>query len=322
MLPTGGTRRWLGAGGLFLACAGMAACSLVAAPATATLVPRPATPSLTATALPPTATPTATDLPPDPTVPATPSMTSPPPSPSPTPFPITLEPEESPTPETVLPSSAIQILAPGPLSKAVSPINAHLFLEPGSGGRVRVELFGEDGRLLFRQLLVYPALPGRRVNLFPEIDFEIAAVAEAARLSVSIDDRWGRTVQLASVDLVLLSSGQADINPPGDLLAPIILEEPLPDAVIEGGEVLVVGLARPNGEQPLVIELVTREGKILGSRLAAIAEGDPAEHRPFAVSVPYQVESATRALLVARERGERIPGNAQLTSLEIVIEPE
>jgi hypothetical protein len=240
---------------------------------------------------------------------------------TPTPFPITLEPISSPSPEAALPEVAIQIFTPGPLSKVVSPLLVRAFLRPGANGRIRLELLGEDGRLLVRQVLVFNAPPRRKVNLSVEVDFEIAAVAETGRLRLSVDDQYGRTTDLTSVDLILLSSGEADINPPGDLRAPIIIEEPEAYSRIEGGEVIVSGLARPTNDQPLKIEIIDQTGKIIGERLAAVAESADGGHRPFATSVTYRVDEPTRALLLVIERGTRILGPVQISSLESVFSP-
>ncbi len=237
---------------------------------------------------------------------------------SPTPFPITFE---APTPEPGPPEAVIQILSPGPLSRVVSPFNVRAFVPPGAGGRIQVDLNGEDGRLLLRNVLQYSASPGRKVLLLTEIDFEIAAVAETGRLTISVDDAAGRTTDLASVDLILLSSGISDLNPPGDLLAPLVIEEPPAETRIEGGQLVVTGLARPASDQPLKVELIDGRNVIIGERLVAVAEGPAGEHRPFATELTYRVEETTRALLVIRERGERIPGTTHLVSLEIILAP-
>ncbi len=193
-------------------------------------------------------------------------------------------------------------------------------MHPGSGGGVRVELLGEDGRLLIRQLLRF-AVFGRKVTVLAEMDFEIAAVAEAARLQVSAEDRFGRTTRLASVDVILLSEGEPDLNPPGDRLSPIIVQQPEPQTVAEGGLLTVSGVARPNSVQPLVVELITSEGNTVGSRLAEVMGPADGRHHPFTVDVPYDVSETTRVLLVVRERGDRIPGTTQLVSLELVLSP-
>ena len=260
----------------------------------------------------PTSPPPALSATPSPSpVPTTPTTT-------PTPFPITFE---APTPEPGPPEAAIQIQSPGPLSRIVSPFNVRALVAPGSGGRIRVDLNGEDGRLLVRKVLQFSASPSRQVLLLTELDFEISAVAETGRLSISVDDAAGRTTDLASVDLILLSSGVPDQNPSGDLLAPLVIDEPAPETVIEGGQLVITGLARPASTQPLKVELIDRRNVIIGERLVAVAEGPAGEHRPFATEVTYRVEEVTRALLVVRERGDRIPGTTQLVSVEVILAP-
>jgi hypothetical protein len=202
-----------------------------------------------------------------------------------------------------------------------SPLRLRAFLAPGAGGRVQVELLGEDGRLLVRQVLVFSATPGIKITLFEELEFEIAAVAETGRLQVSTADRFGRTTQLESVELILLSIGGEDLNPPGDRLAPVVVETPRSSTLIQGGELVVSGLARPRSTQPLVLELSDEQGKILATRLVEVAGEGAADHRPFTTTLPYSVAEPTRALLTVRERDDRIPGNVHLTSLEVLLGP-
>jgi hypothetical protein len=175
--------------------------------------------------------------------------------------------------------------------------------------------------LLVRKVLQFSASPGRKVLLLTELDFEISAVAEVGRLSISVDDTAGRITDLASVDLILLGSGVPDLNPAGDLLAPLVIDEPPPETVLEGGQLVVTGLARPASAQPLKVELIDGRNVIIGERLVAVAEGPAGEHRPFATEVTYRVEEITRALLVVRERGDRIPGTTQLISIEVILAP-
>ena len=132
------------------------------------------------------------------------------------------EPTKSPPTESApeIPFADIQFVSPGALSKVVSPIELHAFLVPGDSGSVRVELFGEDGRLMFRKLYLINNHAGSQANLRSEIDFEISGVAETATLVISVDDTYGRLKALASEELILLSLGESEVNPPDDFLAP------------------------------------------------------------------------------------------------------
>lgn len=243
-----------------------------------------------------------------------------PPTDTPTPFPITLDLPASPTAEP-MPLAEIRINAPGPLSRVSTPLHLSALLAPGAGGKVRLELLGEDGRLLARNISQHTTNPGQRINLVLDIDFEITAVAETGTVVLSVDDSYGRTTDLASVEVILLGEGSSDINPAGDQLAPIIIQEPAAKAKIQGGNLTVSGLARPATDLPLAIELITRDGKVVGSRLAAVEEGPAGEHRPFFTVVPYMVGEPTPALLIIRERSSRFPGTIQLVSQELTLEP-
>ena len=187
---------------------------------------------------------------------------------------------------------------------------------------MRVELFGENKRLLYRNIRVVNFVPvGAWALLAFDIEYEISAAAEAGRLVLSVDDEYGRTVALNSVPLVLLSIGEADIVPPRDVLAPIILQQPRKKALIQGGSVIVSGLARPNGDQPIQVRLITQKGAEVGSRLAAIGPLGEGGYGSFSVEVPYSVSQATTVLLVVTIGGEEISDIIHLSSRDIVLSP-
>jgi uncharacterized protein len=110
------------------------------------------------------------------------------------------------------------------MSKLTSPIQFSASLQPGASGRVLIELLGEDGRVLYRKLIRYTTQDW--VAISDNIEFDISAVAEASRLQISTEDEYSRIMALASVDVVLLSMGQDDLNPPSDLLESLIIREP------------------------------------------------------------------------------------------------
>ena len=222
---------------------------------------------------------------------------------------------------TNLPYADIQFISPGELSKVITPINLHAFLMPGDSGRATIELFGEDGRLMFRKLFVFTSPPGVQTTLRTDIDFEIAAVAETATLVISTEDSYGRMKSAASIKLILLSLGESDINPPGDHLAAIVVREPLEKVLIQGGKLMVSGLIRTDSELPLLVELVTTDGKVIGSRLAGIVQGGTGNHRLFATELAYTVETPTwiRVTISERKNGNSTP--VQLTSVEVLLSP-
>jgi hypothetical protein len=80
-------------------------------------------------------------------------------------------------------------------------------------------------------------------------------------------------------------------------------------------------LVRTASDQPLLVELITTDGRVVGSRLAGIAEGPKDAHRLFAAEIPYTVQSPTWVRVTVSERGTRLPGIIQLTSVEVLLSP-
>lgn len=228
----------------------------------------------------------------------------------------------TPTPEPDIPYGRIQILSPGPASRVASPFSLRAFLRAGPTGKVHIELQGEDGRLLMREIKAIGTNDGAQLNIATEMKFEIAAAAEAGRIVVSIEDKYGRLMSLASMDVILLSLGESDINQPGDLKEIIVIEEPKANALIQGGEVRVSGEARPVSDKPLVVELQSTDGHIAGiNHMVHVDEVVVGSHGKFSVDVPYSVEEPTKVRLVVWERGDRIPGIVHLSSLEVMLSP-
>lgn len=248
----------------------------------------------------------------------TPSIT-----PTPTSTPLPTQPTRTPLPQptATIPAASVQIRRPGPLSYLVSPINVQARVRPGPDGRIRIELLGEDGRLLVRQILNYGQESGL-VFISQDLEFEIASAAETARLVISTYDTFGRLAWMQSVDVVLLSLGDTDLNPPGSDQEPVIIKEPLPNKLIQGGTLQLEGLSRLSDESPLLIELIAATGKVVGYRQAAIQFDPEGGYMPFNVEIPYTVEASTWVRVTVKQNSpNRIPGLVYATSFEILLSP-
>lgn len=267
----------------------------------------------------PTLTPTITlTFTPSPTVPtSTPTLTF---TPTLLPTqPITITPTITPFPE--IPAARVQIYKYGELSMVTSPLPVTAYLTSRIGKIVRFELYGEDGRLLARQMKVFYDLPWHVATVTMIMDFEISAAAETGRLVITVEDVDGRLVDVNSVNLILLSSGMMEVNPASALQEAIVVQEPAPKALIMGGTAYVTGLAKPGSDQPLKIALISQDGHILGQRLAAVDIPIPGGYGVFAAEVSYQVTEITPALLVVYESGGNISEYAHLTSLDVILSP-
>ncbi len=222
--------------------------------------------------------------------------------------------------ESPIPVADIAIFNPGPLSKVVSPISLVAYVVPGTDDRARVELWGEDGRLMYRKIFNFTT-PNPQGRVVTEIIFETPGVAETGHLLIQTQDEYGRIMALASIDLILLSSGEADISIASDTLAPVVIQTPIDKELIRGDKLLVEGLARTASEQPLLVEIVAADGRILASRLAGVTPTQKGEHNPFSVEIPYQISAPTWVRVVVSERGGRLPGPVNITTVEVLLSP-
>ncbi len=164
---------------------------------------------------------------------------------SPTDIPTpTLTPTPRPTfTETTIPSheqAAIQIFAPGPMSKVISPINLRMNIIAGGSEKVQIDLYGEDGRLLTRNVKRVQ-ISGKGVLQQIKIPFEIRSAAEVGRVTISTLDKAGRIQSLNSVHVLLLSSGTNEITPSGNPSEPIGVVSPPLDEPVSGGVLNVKG---------------------------------------------------------------------------------
>lgn len=217
-------------------------------------------------------------------------------------------------------SAAIRIDAPGPMSKVISPIDLRAFVEARQAGPAQVELFGEDGRLLYRQTLRTYSFDGQDARLALVVPFEVHAAGELGRLQISTLDASDRVTAIASAHLLLLSSGENQITPPGELREAVLLDAPTPNAEISGGEATITGTMQPFNTLPAFIELVGAEGKVLNSRVLTFGAPD-GQFQAFETSLPYEVSRRTPALLIIRQSDERISGPFYLYSQPVFLSP-
>ncbi len=225
------------------------------------------------------------------------------------------------TPEAALPPASVQIFKPGELSRVTSPIHIASYLKPGPKGLVTIELHGEDGRLLVRQSKVFTTNPNAWANMVVDLDFEISAAAEVGRLSISVEDDKGRLMALNSVNLILLSMGESDINPPSATQEAIIIQQPKLLSLVQGGTLLVSGMARTDTDLPLHVELVDDKGGVVGMRLAGLGELNAQGYRSFATEVSYNVSALTPVRLLVYEDGGQISDISHLSSLVLRVSP-
>ena len=113
----------------------------------------------------------------------------------------------------------------------------------------------------------------------------------------------------------------AEFTPTSALWQRIIIQEPQPKALIQGGKLIVSGRTRPNSDKPLRVTLVTEDGRLIGQRLAGASITIPGDYGTFISEVPYTVSDLTFALLTVYEDGELISDIAHLSTVEVILAP-
>jgi hypothetical protein len=212
------------------------------------------------------------------------------------------------------------------MSRIASPLNLIANLRTIPSGSYHVEIWmeplqpGGDARLLYREVKRLISNPGDWVYLDEAIEFELSRVSEFGQLRVSVFDQFDRPVSVNSLDLILLSMGASDITPTSWLTEPIIIREPTPNHLIQGGTVIVSGMVKPS-EKSMLVELTAADGTVAGYSEVFVIPAADGSYVPFSAEVPYQVASSTWVRLSISEHGTRIPGLERLSSVEVYLSP-
>ena len=234
----------------------------------------------------------------------------------------TLPPTTAPTSvSTALPEAprpAIQVISPGTLSKVVSPIMLKSYVRPGADGLIQVELLGEDGRLLAREILRRESVLVEGAYISIEIPFETRAAAELGRLQISTKDDLGRPLETESIHLLLLSVGNNDFNPGAAPYARAAFFYPTSKREIFGGTLPIIGEMQAYNDNPVILDLLDAEGKTLGTRTLSLVAGSREE---FETTIEYDVDEQVEARLVIRQADEKFEGSVYLHSQIVVINP-
>ena len=217
-------------------------------------------------------------------------------------------------------SGIIQFLSPGPLSRVSSPFIVYGYAIPGFNDQGNLQLFGENGHLLSSKMVpLYN--PFKWANFYTEMSFDISYVGELGRLTLSTKDVYGRVNAVNSIHLLLLSEGTSIINQPGDVTERCSITQPVTGQRISGGDLTVAGKIRPFNNLPLTLELVDRNGNIVGTQLAEISTTTNNDVVPFRVDMHYSISKGLWALLTIRQNDDRIGGLMYLFSEEFYLNP-
>ncbi|MBS1250171.1 MAG: hypothetical protein MAG431_01761 [Chloroflexi bacterium] len=161
-----------------------------------------------------------------------------------------------------------------------------------------------------------------RTHLIEDLVFEIQGTAETARLEITTYDEYGRISALATQDLVLLSAGTSDVNFPEDLYEGIVIQQPAPSRLIQGGNLVVTGVTRHAPEGKLQVDIVDAEGTVIASQVIWVSEEELSEgYKPYAGEIPYEIEKPIWVRVLVSARDGEMSGVAHVSSTVVLLSP-
>jgi len=219
----------------------------------------------------------------------------------------------------------IRFISPGPMSSLISPFILQANIAAGNSEHIQVDLLGEDGRVLQR---IIKKLTSNPLGIFQRFEFsyQIRAVTEAGYIRISTRDDHGRMQALNTMPVLLYSVGTAQINPQGNMIYERVAVEGLVEkSNFYAGEVALDGLIWPYNDEPMVVELITSEGKPISTRILRMNGIDT---QPFETVLPYKVSEPTPARLTFRQDNSQLgisdPDLGKLVyvySVEVILNP-
>jgi hypothetical protein len=212
-------------------------------------------------------------------------------------------------------------MSPGSLSKVISPIELTAYAQPGADNRVFIELVGEDGQVLTREIRIYQNLPRLWAPINLDLSFQITTAAEYARLQIRTEDQFHRTIALLPVHLLLQSEGINKIYPNTILYERCVVRSPKPNEEISGGLLIIDGEFLPFNDQPIILELIAESGVVVSTKAIQLQPTSDDRFIPFKIDMAYQVNKRTPVRLTIRQQDERIQGDLFVFSQLIVINP-
>jgi hypothetical protein len=205
------------------------------------------------------------------------------------------------------PTSQLIILNPGSESRIISPLQITAFALPGYQGKVTLQLWGEDARLMGEQL-VRLGTETKWITFESKIPFEITSAGESAVLTLTTYDNNSRRVAVNSVPIILLQIGDAVIESNTITKQAFVVTAPKSDSVVSGGTLHITGYAHPYSSAPLIVELIKANGAIVASKQVALKALKADEmYTTFSVDLPYSVSEKTPVRLTLVQGNDQAP---------------
>ena len=210
-------------------------------------------------------------------------------------------------------------LTPGGGSRVVSPIQVSAEIQPEPDGLVRIELLDRQGQTISRQLLRLDADHNETLQAFTAaLPFEIPGDEEGALLTLALLDAYYQPLALRSAEITLHSDGDTQITPSSQ--PPwLTITAPIPMETVSGGNLVVEGTITPITQKPIIFELTTEKGAVIGSKQLAVEE--PGNAQSFKIPLTYTTTITRTVRLVIRQTIDPYSANVILDSLPVILNP-
>ena len=214
----------------------------------------------------------------------------------------------------------INILSPGDGSAVTSPIKLTAEIQPGEDGLVRVSLVDRQNIVLARQLIQTDKNNHSPFKFSTHLPFEITTESSPALLTLTLQDEFHRPLSLRSVLLTLQSDGSAKISGPNKNPSWLEIDQPVAHESLSGGNFRVEGRVTPLTQKPVIFELITDTGGVIGSSQLAVQEPDVTIE--FSIQLSYAFITKTRDVrMVVRQTADPYATDVILDSLPITLSP-
>ena len=240
----------------------------------------------------------------------------------------------------------IIIQSPGQSSQVLAPIHVEAEVKLFKIKTIRIDLQYSEAEVLARKVYAMRnCSPAEEISSNPlvldvpmmvcfqsyakiqtNLNFNLGSEEQRGYLQISTFDEQQRMRSLNSVEVQLLSKGKQNIQPPTAEQQLLKIITPHDGEEIQGGTLIVKGIAPIAANLPLRLTLTTEEGQVVGSRMANILNQSIDSRSgklegTFSIEMKYKIKKPQKVLLSVSTNSETFKGALFLTSQEVFLLP-
>jgi hypothetical protein len=230
-------------------------------------------------------------------------------------------PSSVPVPEE--PAEAIQITAPGPGSRLVSPMTVRgVTTLPAFESTLTLRVLLDDGtELIPPQAVIGSGPEGSPLTFEATLVFDVAEERPAFLQAYLVSPRDGGVTHLASAVVTVMPGGTADVRPATEEAERLQILTPAAGDSILGGVVHVEGIGVASFEQTLLIEVQDAYGEVIGQQPVLVQAPDFGLPGSFAADVTYTLTTSGTGRVVVRDISPAHGGDVHRNSIEVELAP-